>query len=175
MKQPLIPYDLYDKFLWTSRVEIDNGDHFKKLNVQLIFALLKLKYWIKQLPRINFDTLKFHMQVFKMIVKNEPLNKMSAYNVAITVGPNIFRPKSTRPEDITNVGSYYELIIQMIQQYDLLFDASVEYHHILQRAKDENGNLLRKNLGADAGIGQINLDPLKKHLGLEGEEKGQAL
>ena len=50
-----------------------------------------------------------------MIVKNEPLNKMSAYNVAITVGPNIFRPRSTRPEDITNVGSYYELIIQMIQ------------------------------------------------------------
>lgn len=101
---------------------------------------------------------------------------MSAYNVAITTGPNIFRPKSTRPEDITNVGSYYELIIQMIQQYDLLFDENVEYHHILQRAKDANGNLLRKNLGADAGIGQINLDPLKAHLGLAGAAgKGEAL
>lgn len=101
---------------------------------------------------------------------------MSAYNVAITVGPNMFRPKSTRPEDITNVGSYYELIIQMIQQYDLLFDETVEYHHILQRAKDEKGNLLRKNLGADAGIGQINLDPLKEHLGLAGGAgKGEAL
>ena len=112
-----------------------------------------------------------------MIVKNEPLNKMSAYNVAITVGPNVFRPRSTRPEDITNVGSYYELIIQMIQQYDLLFDESVEYHQIIQRATDENGNLMRKNLGADAGIGQINLDPLKAHLGLSGSDaqKGQAL
>ena len=46
-----------------------------------------------------------------MIVKHEPLNKMTAYNVAITVGPNIFRPRRTRNEDITNVGSYYELII----------------------------------------------------------------
>ena len=26
MKEPLIPYDLYDKFLWTSRVEITNGE-----------------------------------------------------------------------------------------------------------------------------------------------------
>ena len=52
----------------------------------------------------------------------------------------------------------------------------MEYHHILQRAKDADGNLLRKNLGADAGIGQINLDPLKKHLGLAGDAgKGEAL
>ena len=64
----------------------------------------------------------------------------------------------------------------MILQYDLLFDETVEYHHILQRAKDADGNLLRKNLGADAGIGQINLDPLKEHLGLAGGAgKGEAL
>jgi len=71
------------------------------------------------------------------------MNKMTAYNVAITVGPNIFRPKSTRPEDITNVGSYYELIIQMIQQYDLLFDKEKMLQDILDKAKDENGKLLR--------------------------------
>ena len=36
--------------------------------------------------------------------------------------------------------------------------------------------MLRKNLGADAGIGQINLDPLKEHLGLAGGAgKGEAL
>lgn len=91
-------------------------------SARLIFALLKLKYWISKLPKINFDTLKFHINVFRMVVAHESTNRMTAYNVAITVGPNIFRPKNTRPQDITNVGYYYELVIQMIQQYDLLFN-----------------------------------------------------
>ena len=91
---------------------------------------------------------------------------MTAYNVAITVGPTIFRPEKTRPDDITNVGSYYELIIQMIQQYDLLFDDNIDYIDILAKAKDNgDGKLLRKKLGADAGIGIINLDGLKQQFG----------
>ena len=53
----------------------------------------------------------------------------------------------------------------MIQQYDLLFDDKVEYFQILEKARDENGKLLRKQLGVEAGIGIINLDGLKKHFG----------
>lgn len=132
---------------------------------------MKLKYWINELPQINFDTLKFHIQVFKMIVKNEPKNRMTAYNVAITVGPNIFRPKHTRPQDITNVGSYYELIIQMILQYDLLFDKNTRYSDIIKDAKDEDGNLLKQKLGLDAGVGIINLQGLVKRLDLNNEEE----
>ena len=96
MKDPLIPYDLYDQFLWESDIEKERNEMINP-NIKLIFTILKLKFWINKLPRINFDTLKFHINVFKMIVKHEPLNKMTAYNVAITVGPNIFRPEKTRP------------------------------------------------------------------------------
>ena len=160
MKDPLIPYNFYDEFLWEADIERERSE-FNNPNVKLIFTLLKLKFWINKLPQIHFDTLKFHINVFKMIVKHEPLNKMTAYNVAITVGPNIFRPRRTRPEDITNVGSYYELIIQMIQQYDILFNREQDYIEIIQNSKDDNGQFLSSNLNADIGVGISNLDKLK--------------
>ena len=157
MKEPLIPFDFYEQFIWTAKIEETKAEFLRSDSVRLIFALIKLKYWINELPRINYDTLRLHINVFKMIVKNEPFNRMTAYNMAITVGPSIFRPRHTRPEDITNVGSYYELIIQMILQYDLLFDKTMSYSDIIRKAKDEEGNLLKTKLGADAGVGIIDI------------------
>ena len=45
--------------------------------------------------------------------------------MAVTVGPNIFRPKFLNPKDITNVGIYYELLIRMMENYDVLFDKDI--------------------------------------------------
>ena len=58
--------------------------------------LLNLKFLLNQLPELNFITLKFHIEFFREVVKNEKHNRMTAYNMAVTVGPNIFRPKVTR-------------------------------------------------------------------------------
>ena len=46
---------------------------------------------------------------------------MTSYNIAVTVGPNIFRPKSDRQQDIITVGIYYDAMIKMIENYDALF------------------------------------------------------
>ena len=52
---------------------------------------MNIKHLLNQLPALNFNTLKHHMEFFDQVVQHEPDNKMTAYNVAVTVGPNIFR------------------------------------------------------------------------------------
>ena len=54
----------------------------------------------------------------------------------------------------------------MIQQYDLLFDRNTKYSDIIKKAEDEDGTLLKTKLGADAGVGMINLQGLVQRLNL---------
>jgi len=49
---------------------------------------------------------------------------MNAYNIAVTVGPNIFRPEKVRPADLFNAGTYYDVVIRMMEHYDILFDGA---------------------------------------------------
>ena len=50
---------------------------------------------------------------------------MTAYNVAVTVGPNIFRPKFHSKNEILNVGIFYDLLIKMIDNHIELFDRNL--------------------------------------------------
>lgn len=49
---------------------------------------------------------------------------MNAYNIAVTVGPNIFRPETIRPADLINAGTYYDAVIRMIENFDVIFNDS---------------------------------------------------
>ena len=111
MKEPLIPDELHDQLCWKADIEHQRPE-FKNKNIALVFSLLKLKYWINKLPKINFDTLKFIMFVYKIVAKNEPLNRMTAYNLAAHVTDSIFRSKDSRP-DLKNIESF-ELVTHMI-------------------------------------------------------------
>ena len=50
---------------------------------------------------------------------------MTAYNVAVTVGPNIFRPKFHSKNEILNVGIFYDLLEKMIDNHTELFDKTL--------------------------------------------------
>ena len=39
---------------------------------------------------------------------------MSHYNIAVTVGPNIFRPKEIKPADLINAGTFYDVMIRFM-------------------------------------------------------------
>ena len=58
------------------------------------------------------------------VVEHEPDNRMTSYNIAVTVGPNIFRPLTVRPEDLFNAGTYYDVIIRMMENFDVLFEGA---------------------------------------------------
>ena len=46
---------------------------------------------------------------------------MTAYNIAVTVGPNIFREKEEEPSSIMRHGVYYDAFIRMIENVDTMF------------------------------------------------------
>ena len=64
-------------------------------------------------------------------MQNEPFNKMTSYNVAVTVGPNIFRPLVARPGDLSNHGIYYDIIIKMIDKCDILFNKEISSEELI--------------------------------------------
>ena len=80
MKNPLIPFDQYEAYgelgFMTERE--------KFIEIRRLIALLE---------PINKNTLMFCIQFFKELISYEYVNKMTSYNIAVTVGPNIFRPK----------------------------------------------------------------------------------
>ena len=45
---------------------------------------------------------------------------MSHYNIAVTVGPNIFRPKELSPADFVNAGTFYDIFIRFMENFDVV-------------------------------------------------------
>ena len=73
------------------------------------------------------------MEFLKNITDHEHANKMNAYNLAVTVGPNIFRPKRNTAVDILNVGIFYDLLIRMIENHQELFDQELSFEQMIER------------------------------------------
>ena len=86
--------------------------------------IYKLDALLKQLPPQNRNTLKFIIQFMREVVVHEPKNRMNSYNIAVTVGPNIFRPLAVRPADLFNAGTYYDVVIRMMENYEVLFEGA---------------------------------------------------
>ena len=49
---------------------------------------------------------------------------MTSYNIAVTVGPNIFRPLAVRPADLFNAGTYYDVVIRLMENYEIIFEGA---------------------------------------------------
>lgn len=84
------------------------------------------------------------------MVVHEPDNRMTSYNIAVTVGPNIFRPLTVRPADLFNAGTYYDVVIRMMENFDVLFEG-----HAMPNAEDfdllAQADMLTKGKSAAAG------------------------
>ena len=55
---------------------------------------------------------------------------MTAYNIAVTVGPNIFRKTNESAEGILDHGVYYDCFIRMIENYDEIFTIDAEKSYL---------------------------------------------
>lgn len=73
---------------------------------------------------------------------------MTAYNIAVTVGPNIFRKTNESAESILQHGVYYDTFIRMIENYEEIFtiDADKPYlnHNKVNRILDDVGRAKRE-------------------------------
>lgn len=68
--------------------------------------------------------MRFIINFMREVTNKEPQNRMNAYNIAVTVGPNIFRPEKVRPADLFNAGTYYDVVIRMMENYEILFEGA---------------------------------------------------
>ena len=108
MQDPICPFSQYDEYMELAQMTPEN-------------RIMKLKTLLQKLPTLNFYTLKFIIEFMREVVQHEPKNRMTFYNIAVTVGPNIFRPLTVRPADLINAGTYYDAMIKMMENFDLLF------------------------------------------------------
>ena len=83
MRNPLIPFEQYNQY--GELAAMNEVEKFKRIKVL-----------IDELEPINKNTLKFCLDFFSELISYESFNKMTSYNIAVTVGPNIFRPRSDR-------------------------------------------------------------------------------
>ena len=150
----------------------NKGEEERKSDSQFEhLMLLNMKFLLNQLPDLNFNTLKLHVEFFAEVAEQEPFNKMTAYNVAVTVGPNIFRPKFHSKDEILNVGIFYDLLITMIEKRAVLFDKSLAYIDLLKRWGTKVPRSLRKSLSLTGdGIGLSQGEQLSKVLRLKSQQ-----
>ena len=99
---------------------------------------------------------------------------MSAYNVAVTVGPNIFRPKFHTKDEILNVGIFYDLLITMIEKRAVLFDKSLGYIDLLKKWGTKVPRSLSKSLSMTGdGVRSSQGEQLSKVLRLKSKQPQQ--
>ena len=153
MKQPLIPFQMYEQFhKIKEKVESERLPYLKEL--------------INELDTLHFNTLHFHIEFFKDIVKHEPYNKMTSYNVAVTVGPNIFRPLVARPTDLANHGVFYDVIIKMIDKCDILFNKEIQVEELIFMMPD----MMQDDNMSHGAVGSVNVAVLDKITAASEEE-----
>ena len=111
MSDPICPFDQYDAYMDLTSIPPER-------------RVYKLNTLLKQLPPQNRNTLKFIIQFMREVVVHEPKNRMNSCNIAVTVGPNIFRPLTVRPADLFNAGTYYDVVIRMMENYEILFEGA---------------------------------------------------
>ena len=73
------------------------------------------------MPAINRNILQMIIKFCKHLALREPLNRMTPYNLAVTLGPNIFRSE-VEEIDVTSHANFYQAFVNMIEKYTEIFD-----------------------------------------------------
>jgi len=82
----------------------------------------RIRELVYKMDPLRRETLKFLIAFFREVVALESQNKMTSYNISVTTGPAIFRPKVMRADDLLNHATYYDALLKMIQYYNFIFN-----------------------------------------------------
>ncbi|XP_029462649.1 active breakpoint cluster region-related protein-like [Rhinatrema bivittatum] len=110
LPEPLLTFRLFKEFTQT----FDITDTAER-NEQLMCL-------VHCLPKANFDTLVFLLGHLTRVASNEPVNKMSLYNLATVFGPTLLRQ---HPGELSLQGSPFDLSQEVVMQVQVLL-------HLLQ-------------------------------------------
>ncbi|KAL4658047.1 SH3 domain-binding protein 1-like [Arapaima gigas] len=120
LPEPIMTFDLYDEwFKAASEKELSD-------------RLEKLREVLGKLPTENYNNLRYLVQFLACLSEQQAVNKMSASNIAIVLGPNLLWPQ-TEGEDVTfNMASVssvqvVSVIEPLIKYADKLFPEAEDF------------------------------------------------
>lgn len=102
LPNPLLTYQLYDKFADAVAIQLEEG------------RLVKIKEVLKELPPPHYRTLEFLMKHLVHMASFSPETSMHARNLAIVWAPNLLRSKDIEASGFNGTAAFMEVRIQSI-------------------------------------------------------------
>ncbi|XP_014223103.1 rho GTPase-activating protein 44-like [Trichogramma pretiosum] len=130
LPEPLLTYKLYPE--WMAAAKIPHTDS----RLRTMWDVLH------KLPAPNFENLKFLIKFFSILAKNQEINKMTPYNIAIVVAPNLMWNSQEDPTTVVmDAANNSSLIVeQMITYADWFFPGEVDFDRELDISGMINGS-----------------------------------
>ncbi|KAF2354621.1 Rho GTPase-activating protein domain [Trinorchestia longiramus] len=101
LKEPLLPYNCYERFIEWSEKSQRSGRHAGDL-----FEIVKL------LPTENFETLKVLLRHLRRVCDYSADNRMNFMNMAIVFGPCLMWPKMTTGRDLMTDAVVQNMVVE---------------------------------------------------------------
>ena len=111
LRLPVVPLNVYMQFAVLDRVD-------KRQRVMKIRDIMKR--FREEEPQ-RYNTLKYLIEISRLVVKFSACNLMVTYNVAVSFGPVIFRTRHLFREDVMKMGIYYDVMMRMINDFEDIF------------------------------------------------------
>ncbi|XP_038239267.1 rho GTPase-activating protein 30 isoform X2 [Dermochelys coriacea] len=102
LPNPLLTYQLYDKFADAVAIQMEEG------------RLVKIKEVLKELPSPHYRTLEFLMRHLVHIASYSSQTNMHARNLAIVWAPNLLRSKDIEASGFNGTAAFMEVRVQSI-------------------------------------------------------------
>ncbi|XP_078386847.1 rho GTPase-activating protein 22 isoform X2 [Cetorhinus maximus] len=115
LPEPVIPFAKYEDFLSCAQLLAKDEEE----------GVQELIKQVTNLPRANYNLLKYICRFLDEVQSYSGVNKMSVQNLATVFGPNILRPKLEDPVTIMEGTSLVQhLMTVLISEHDRLFPIS---------------------------------------------------
>ncbi|XP_075764245.1 rho GTPase-activating protein 30 isoform X1 [Pelodiscus sinensis] len=102
LPNPLLTYQLYDKFAEAVAIQLEEG------------RLVKIKEVLKELPSPHYRTLEFLMRHLVRMASYSSQTNMHARNLAIVWAPNLLRSKDIEASGFNGTAAFMEVRVQSI-------------------------------------------------------------
>ncbi|XP_063746323.1 rho GTPase-activating protein 24 isoform X6 [Eleginops maclovinus] len=134
LPEPVVPFNKYDDFLACAKL-LSKDDEM---------GMKELRKLVENLPRVNYNLLKYICRFLDEVQSYSGVNKMSVQNLATVFGPNILRPKVEDPVAIMEgTVLVQQLMAVLIGRQDVLFPLDEDSPTALELVNNNNVELPR--------------------------------
>ncbi|CAB3998928.1 rho GTPase-activating 24 isoform X1 [Paramuricea clavata] len=148
LPEPVIPFENFGPLIATIELyELHEED-----------ALRKIRNQLEEIPKSNFNLLKYLCRFLHQVHEHSVENKMTADNLALVFGPNILSPESEAdPQMLMESSTLISKLTKIfICKQQVLFKKTEDEEEFLRRRREREGNLIDLTYMDSAGSPTIN-------------------